>query len=80
VQLLIWNETKSDANIAEHLSTGPNVDGQQNLTGFVEFFFSIIWWITDEKLGISAVEKYFWLGLKYLIPLQKYYAVYKLLY
>jgi len=25
----------SDANIATHLSIGPNVNGQQNLTGFV---------------------------------------------
>jgi len=37
VQLLSWNETKSDANIATHLSVGPNVNGQQNLTGFVVF-------------------------------------------
>ena len=27
-------------------------------------------------LGISAVEKYFWLGLKYLIPLQKNIMLY----
>jgi len=26
-----------DANIVGHLSIGPNVNGQQNLTGFVEF-------------------------------------------
>jgi len=29
----------SDANIAVRLPTGPKVNGQQNLTGFVEFFF-----------------------------------------
>jgi len=28
----------SDANITAHLSVGPNVIGQQNLTGFVELF------------------------------------------
>jgi len=28
----------SDANIAAHLSIGPNVNGQQNLTGFGEIF------------------------------------------
>jgi len=28
----------SDANIAAHLSSGQNVNGQQNLTGFVEIF------------------------------------------
>jgi len=53
----------SDTNIAAHLSIGPNVNGQQNLTGFVEFFFNSIWWITDEMLVISVVEKYFRLGL-----------------
>jgi len=39
----------SDANIATHLPIGPNVNGQQNLTGFIAFFSSI-WWITDEML------------------------------
>jgi len=28
----------TDANIAAHLSVGPNVNAQQNHTGFVEFF------------------------------------------
>ena len=28
----------SDANIAAHLSIGPNVNGKQNLNGFIEFF------------------------------------------
>jgi len=32
---------KSDANTAAHLSIGPNVDGQQNLTGFVECFLAV---------------------------------------
>jgi len=32
----------SDANIAAHRSIGPsNVNGQQNLTGFVEFFLAV---------------------------------------
>jgi len=58
----------SDANIAAHLSIGPKVNGQQN-TGFVEFFLTSFWWITVDMLVISVVEKYFRLGLKYLIPL-----------
>jgi len=29
---------KSDTNIAGHLSIAQNVNGQQNLTGFVECF------------------------------------------
>jgi len=41
VQLLILNEMNSDANIARHLSVGPNVNVQQNLTGFIAFFSSI---------------------------------------
>jgi len=32
-------EMNSDANIAAHLSIRPKVNGQQNLTVFVEFFF-----------------------------------------
>jgi len=28
----------NDPSIAAHLSIGPNVNGQRNLTGFVEFF------------------------------------------
>jgi len=28
----------SDTIIATHLSVGPNVNGQQKLTGFAEFF------------------------------------------
>jgi len=71
VQLSVWNEINSDANIAAHLSIGPNVNGQQDLTVFVDFFLSSIWWIADDMLVISVVEKYFRLGLKYLIPLKK---------
>jgi len=35
----------SDTDIAAYLSIGPNVNGQKNLTGFVEFYSSI-WWNT----------------------------------
>jgi len=35
VQLFIPNEMNNDTNIATHLSVGPNVNDQQNLTGFV---------------------------------------------
>jgi len=69
----------SDADIAAHLSIGTNVNGQQNLTSFVDFFNSI-WWITHDMLVISVVEKYFRLGLKYLILLKKKFTVDKLLY
>jgi len=31
----------SDANIAAHLSIGPNANGKQNITGFVEFFLAV---------------------------------------
>jgi len=63
VQLLLWNEINSDANIAA------NVNGQQNLTGFVEFFIlTSIWWVADDVLVISVLEKSFELRLKNLIP------------
>jgi len=61
----------SDANIAAYLYIGPKFDGHQNFTGFVVFFTSI-WWITVDMLVISVVEKYFRLGLMYLIPLTKF--------
>jgi len=61
----------SDTDIPAHLSVGLKVNGQQNPTGFVEFFFSSIWRITVDMLVISVVERYFRLGLKYLIPLRK---------
>jgi len=60
-----------DAKIAAHLSIGPKVNGHQNLTGFVEFFFTSTLWITVDMLVISVVEGYFRLGLKYLFPLKK---------
>jgi len=62
MQPLIGNEMNSDANIAIHLSLGPNVNGQQNLTGFAEFFTSF-WWITFDMLVISVEETCFRLGL-----------------
>jgi len=55
----------SDAIIVAHLSTGSNVNGQQNLARFSEFFTSI-WWITIDMPVISVVEKYFRLGLSTL--------------
>jgi len=62
----------SDANIVAHLSIGPNANGKQNITGFVEFFSSrSIWWITDDMLVISVVEKYFQFGSTYLTPPKK---------
>jgi len=61
----------SDANTAEHLSIELIVvNGEQNLTGFVEFFFTNIWWIAVDMQVISVVERYFRLGLKYLILLK----------
>jgi len=53
-----------------------------NKTSLVSFsFFSSIWWITDDRLVICVVEKYFRLGLNYFIPLKKnQFAAYKLLY
>jgi len=60
----------SDANIAAHLSTGANVNGQQKLTGFVEFFTSIWWMISVDRLVISIVERCFRIGLNYFIPLK----------
>jgi len=61
----------SDANIAPHLSIGANVNGQQKLTGFVEFSTSIWWMISVEMLITSIVERCFRLGLKNFIPLRK---------
>jgi len=61
----------NDANIAAHLSIGPNVNGQQNLTGFVEIFYQCLLMIFNDMLVISIAERYFRLGLKYLIPLKK---------
>jgi len=30
-----------------------------------------MWWTTVDMLVISFMETYFWLGLKYLIPLKE---------
>jgi len=62
MQLLVGSEMDSDANIAVLLSLGPKVNGQQNLTGFDEFFTSF-WWITVDMLVISVVEMCFRFGL-----------------
>ena len=73
VQLFIWNEMNSDAKIAAHLSIGPNVNGQQNLIGFVQFFHQYLWMIFVDMLVFSVVERWFRLGLNHLIPLRKVY-------
>ena len=51
--------------------TGPNVKGQQNITGFIEFFYQYSWMISVHMLIIIVVERYFQIGLNYLIPLKK---------
>ena len=38
-------------------------------------YFTSIWWITVNMLVISVMERYFRLGLKYLIPLEKSYLL-----
>jgi len=63
MQLLIGNEMDSDANIAVHLSLGPKVNGQQNLTGFAEFFYQFLVNHSWHASYISVVEMYFRLGL-----------------
>ena len=40
-------------------------------TGFVELFFTSMRWITVDMLVISVVERYFRLGLKYLILMKE---------
>jgi len=47
----------SQANIATHLPIGRKVTGQQNLTGFIEFFFQHPWMISVD-VQLSA----FWKG------------------
>jgi len=43
-----------------------------NKTSLVSLSFSSsVWWITVDTLVISVVEKYFQIGLKYLILLKK---------
>jgi len=47
-----------ETNIATHLSIGTNVNGQQKLTGFVEFVTSNWWMISVDMLVIiSALWK-----------------------
>jgi len=38
---------------------------------WLSLFFTSIWWITVDMLATSDVERYFRLGLKYLIPLKE---------
>jgi len=59
----------SDPNIPVHLSTGPNVNSQQKLTGFVEVFTSIWWMISVDMLVISVFERGFRLEVKLLYQL-----------
>ena len=59
----------SAANIAAHVSIGPKVNCQQNLTGSVELLFTSIWWITVAMLVIWLWKGVF--DLKYLIPVKK---------
>jgi len=61
----------SDANIGGHLSNGPIVMVNKTSLVSLSFFFTSIWWITVDMLVISVVEKYFPLGLKYLIHLKE---------
>jgi len=54
----------SDANIAARLSVGLKVNGQQNFTGFVEFFLPV-----SLYHGRHASNQYCRkVRLKYLIP------------
>jgi len=47
------------------------VNGQQKLTGFVEFFYKHQRMIFFDKLVTSVVERWFRLGLNYLVTLEK---------
>jgi len=42
----------SDANIAVHLFIGPNVNDQQNLSSFVEFFLPVAY-LVDHRWNAS---------------------------
>jgi len=49
-----------------------------NKTSLVSLSFSSsIWWITVDTLVISVAEKYFRVGLKYLVLLKKKFTVQK---
>ena len=74
VQLLIWNDINSDANILQSCICLLDQLSMVNKTSQVllSFFTSrLIWWITVDMLVISVVERYFRLGLKYLILLKE---------
>jgi len=45
----------SDSNITAHLFIGPKVIGQQNLTGFIEFFYYYLWMISVDMVVISIM-------------------------
>ena len=82
MQLLIGNEMDSDTIIAVHQSLGPKVSGQQNLTGFAEFFYQFLvdhgWHASYQCCGNVLST---WIKLKYLIHLKlSEFTVYKLLY
>jgi len=59
----------SDPNVLVHLSTGPNVNSQQKLTGFVEVFTRIWWMIFVDMLAISVFERGFRVKVKLLYQL-----------
>jgi len=60
----------SDASIAAYLSIAPKDNGKK-ISLVLLSFFTNIWQTTVDMLLISVVEKYFRLGLNYLIPLKK---------
>ena len=78
--LSISIETTSDTNEAARLFIGQNVNGQQNLTGLVELFISILstCMISVDMQAIGFVEWCFRLGINCLILL-KNAILYKLL-
>jgi len=47
----------SDADSVAHLSFGPQVNGQQNLTDFVKFFYHYPWMIFVDMPFISVEER-----------------------
>ena len=77
MQFLIGNEMDNDASIAVHLSLGPKVNGQKNLTDFAEFFYQCLvdhgWHASYQYCGNVLST---WIKLKYLIPLKKVNLLY----
>ena len=69
VQLLIWNEKWRQYSYASVYWTKRQWSTKPH--SFRLAFFSSIWWVTDDWLVISVVEKYFRLGLNSFIPLKK---------